>query len=64
MHLFKVNCHDDKTHIEMLLIDNDDVPVLKYSPEIDNVDSVVYFNRHFVKLAILKRFDIYLLKDQ
>lgn len=36
------------------------MPILTYSTDLENVDPIAYFARNFVKLAILKRFEVVL----
>jgi hypothetical protein len=59
--LYDVHCKEAlNTRTEVVLVSNDDMPILTYSTDLENVDPIAYFARNFVKLAILKRFEVVL----
>lgn len=51
-----------ETKTETVIVDNKDMPILTYSTEMESVDPIMYFTRNIVRTAIMKRFDIQLIK--
>jgi len=59
-----VDCKNPQnTRTEIALVNNKDMPILTFSTDLDNVDPNVYFARNFVRLGIMKRFEIVLFND-